>query len=74
VLAVMPADSRQIVYYGKAKPANRMDPAQGHEELIEALERIVEALESISDKQGVIANSLLQLSDRHGSTTPGPYR
>jgi hypothetical protein len=51
-----------------------MDSTRGHEELMEVLERIVEALESISDKQGVIANSLLQLSDRHGSTTPGPYQ
>jgi hypothetical protein len=45
-----------------------------HEELIELLERIADALESISGKQGIIANSLLQLSDHHGSNTPGPYR
>jgi hypothetical protein len=44
-----------------------------HEALLDALERIAEALEAISDKQGVIANSLLQLSDEHGSDVPGPY-
>jgi hypothetical protein len=44
-----------------------------HEALLDALQRIAEALEAISDKQGVIANSLLQLSDEHGSDVPGPY-
>ncbi len=38
-----------------------------------SLERIAYALESISDKQSGIANSLLQLADIHGSGTPGPY-
>jgi hypothetical protein len=38
-----------------------------------SLERIAYALESISGKQSGIANSLLQLSDIHGSGTPGPY-
>lgn len=45
-----------------------------HEELVEVLERIAETLEAISDRQGVIANSLLQLSDNHGSDIHGPYR
>jgi hypothetical protein len=44
-----------------------------HEETLELLERIADALESISDKQGVIANALLQLADNHGSKVPGPY-
>jgi hypothetical protein len=50
-----------------------METTRQHEELLETLERIADALESISGKQGVIANSLLQLSDNHGSDTPGPY-
>ena len=45
-----------------------------HEELLEMLDRIADALESISNKQGVIANSLLQIADNHGSSTIGPYR
>ena len=49
-----------------------MTPEQD-QELIDVLERIADALESISDKQGVVANSLLQLSDKHGSSVPGPY-
>jgi hypothetical protein len=44
------------------------------QEILEALLRIAEALEGISEKQGVAANSLLQLSDNHGSDIPGPYR
>jgi len=44
-----------------------------HEDLVEVLERIAESLEAIADRQGVIANSLIQLSDRHGSGTPGPF-
>ena len=51
-----------------------MEPAQHQEELIETLERIAEALESISDRQCVIANALLQLADNHGSNVQGPYR
>jgi hypothetical protein len=43
------------------------------QELIDALVRIAELLESLSDKQSVMANALIQLSDRHGSTTPGPF-
>jgi hypothetical protein len=43
------------------------------QEILEALLRIAEALESISTKQGVAANSLLQLSDNHGSDTFGPF-
>jgi hypothetical protein len=50
-----------------------METTRQHEELLEMLERIADALESISSKQGLIANSLLQLSDIHGSNTPGPY-
>ncbi len=50
-----------------------MEATRQDEELLEMLERIADALESISAKQGVIANSLLQLSDIHGSNTPGPY-
>jgi hypothetical protein len=50
-----------------------METTRQHEELLEMLERIADALESISAKQGVIANSLLQLSDIHGSNTAGPY-
>jgi hypothetical protein len=49
-----------------------MTPEQ-NQELIDTLERIAYALESISEKQSGIANSLLQLSDIHGSGTPGPY-
>jgi hypothetical protein len=49
-----------------------MTPEQ-NQELIDILERIAYALESISGKQSGIANSLLQLSDIHGSGTPGPY-
>jgi hypothetical protein len=50
-----------------------METTRQHEELLEMLDRIADALESISDKQGTIANSLLQLCDLHGSNTPGPY-
>ena len=50
-----------------------METTRQHEELIEVLERIADALESISGKHGVIANSLLQISDHHGSKVPGPY-
>jgi septation ring formation regulator EzrA len=50
-----------------------METTRQHEELLEMLDRIADALESISDKQGAIANSLLQLRDLHGSNTPGPY-
>jgi hypothetical protein len=50
-----------------------METTRQHEELLEMLERIADALESISSKQGLISNSLLQLSDIHGSNTPGPY-
>jgi septation ring formation regulator EzrA len=50
-----------------------METTRQHEELLEMLDRIADALESISDKQGTIANSLLQLRDLHGSNTPGPY-
>ena len=50
-----------------------MEVDKRHEELLEILERIADALESINGKHGVIANSLLQLSDNHGSNTPGPY-
>jgi hypothetical protein len=49
-----------------------MDSDQ-HEELIEVLERIAEALESIQSRQSVIANSLIQLSDNHGSDIHGPF-
>ena len=49
-----------------------MTPEQD-QELIDIFERIADALESISDKQVAIANSLLQLSDKHGSSVPGPY-
>jgi len=51
-----------------------METTRHHEELIETLERIAQALECIQDRQGVIANALLQLSDHHGSKVPGPYR
>lgn len=43
------------------------------QETLEALLRIAEALEALTERQGIIANSLLQLSDLHGSSTPGPY-
>ena len=43
------------------------------QETLEALLRIAEALEEISNKQGIIANSLIQLSDNHGSDIPGPF-
>ena len=60
-----------------------MTPDQA-QEIIGTLERIAYALEylgnkqaeaflSINDKQGVIANSLLQICDKHGSQVPGPY-
>lgn len=40
---------------------------------IGAMEDIAAYLECISDRLGVIANALLQLSDKHGSKTPGPF-
>ena len=43
------------------------------QETLEALLRIAEALEALTERQGTIANSLLQLSDLHGSSTFGPY-
>ena len=43
------------------------------EELIQVLERIADSLEALNDKHGAIANSLMQLSDVHGSKTPGPF-
>ena len=43
------------------------------QETLEALLRIAEALEALTQRQGIIANSLLQLSDLHGSDIPGPY-
>ena len=64
-------------------PNKTMTPDQA-QEIIGTLERIAYALEylgnkqaeaflSINDKQGVIANSLLQICDKHGSQVPGPY-
>lgn len=50
-----------------------METPRQREETLEMLERIADALESISDKQGAIANALLQLADNHGSNVPGPY-
>ena len=49
------------------------DQYQQLERIVDALERIADELERLNDRQGVAANSLLQLSDRHGSSTPGPY-
>jgi len=67
-------DKRSRSLYGvKVKLGTPMETTRQHEELLEMLERIADALESISSKQGLIANSLLQLSDIHGSNTPGPY-
>jgi hypothetical protein len=43
------------------------------QETLEVLLRIAEALEVLAERQGIIANSLIQLSDLHGSGTPGPY-
>jgi hypothetical protein len=43
------------------------------QETLEVLLRIAEALEALTERQGIIANSLLRLSDLHGSSTPGPY-
>jgi hypothetical protein len=37
------------------------------------LSDIQSAISSLEDKHGVVANALLQLADRHGSTTPGPF-
>lgn len=39
----------------------------------EVLERIAEALESINERQSVIANSLIQISDLYGSKVTGPF-
>jgi hypothetical protein len=44
-----------------------------NEDLVEVLERIAESLETIAAAEGAIANSALQLSDRHGSDVPGPF-
>jgi hypothetical protein len=43
------------------------------DDLLEVLERIAESLDAIANRQGVAANALLQLSDLHGSKTPGPF-
>ena len=55
------------------KPNPPMLPPDQGQQLIEALESIANSLEHLTNIQGVIANSLLQLSDCHGSNTPGPF-
>ena len=38
------------------------------------LDRLNDTMDRLSDRLGVIANAVLQLADKHGSSTPGPYR
>jgi hypothetical protein len=46
---------------------------ESNERIASSLEEIAECLESTNERLGVIANALLQISDKHGSTTPGPF-
>jgi hypothetical protein len=50
-----------------------MEPYQS-DEIIQRLNELSKSLEGINDKLGLVANALLQLADKHGSTTPGPFR
>ena len=63
-----------FIYPAPMPEQNTTTPSSFHsEELIQVLERIADSLESLNDKHGGIANSLMQLSDVHGSKTPGPF-
>jgi len=59
-----------------ANIADSVDDTPSHEQgekIASSLEEIAECLESTNERLGVIANALLQISDKHGSTTPGPF-
>lgn len=60
------------------KPANdesvyRIENLRALEMIASQLERIGDQLEHLNERQGAAANALLQLSDNHGSSTPGPF-
>jgi hypothetical protein len=40
---------------------------------LEAMNEVAYTLDRISERLGVIANALLQLSDNHGSKVTGPF-